>query len=452
MMSKINYLISSLIVAFLLITTTNAQEVKKFSLKEAQIYALENNYTVKNTSTDVEIAKKRVKENLALGLPQVSAGASYTNNIELPTMLIPGQFFGIDSVEFLPIQFGTEHNAAWNASVSQLIFSGQYIVGLMASQAYVDLIEASQEKSEIETKYLISKLYYPVIILQENKVFFDSTLINLKKMLYESEEYYKNGFIEDTDLDQLQLLIHNMETTITNINNQVTIATNMLKYQMGLKAADSIILTDKLDDLMDEVNREYLLNSPFDYNNHIDYKVFKNQERMAVLDLKLKKSEYLPNLSAFYTYQQNAQRNKIDFTASDQPWFTSQILGINLNVPIFSSGNRKFRVQQSQLQLDKLKVSDEQLKQGLSLKIITLKSDFNNSFLIYSNKKLSLGNAEKIYEKNEMKYKEGLVSSLDLSQSYNQYLTSQIDYLGSILDLLNKKTDLEKELTRTTFK
>ncbi len=448
-MSKLNWLISSITIAVFFTSSGYSQEVKKFSLKEAQIYAMENNYTIRNSLIDVEIAKKRVKENLAVGLPQISASASYNNNIELPTMLIPGEFFGVDSIEFIPIQFGTKHNATWNASVSQLIFSGQYIVGLMASRSYVDLIAANQEKSEIDIKYLVAKSYYPVIILQENRLFFDSTLINLKKMLYESEEYYKNGFIEDTDLDQLQLLINNMETTISNINNQLTLATNMLKYQMGLKAADSIVLTDHLDDLMNDVNRTYLLNTKFDYNDHIDYKILQNQERMAVLDLKLKRSEYLPNLSAFYTYQQNAQRDKINFAASDQPWFTSQILGINLNVPIFSSGNRKYKVQQSQLQLDKLKISDEQLKQGLSLKIMTLKSDFTNSYLVYTNKKLSLGNAEKIYDKNELKYKEGLVSSLDLSQSYNQYLTTQIDYLGSILDLLNKKTDLEKELTKT---
>jgi outer membrane protein len=428
-----------------------AQEVKKFSLKEAQQYALENNYSVKNTATDVEIAKKRVKENLAIGLPQINAGASYINNIELPTMLIPAEFFGGEPGQFQEIQFGTQHNGSWNASVNQLIFSGQYIVGVMASQSYVDLITANQEKSQIDIAYLIAKSYYPVIILQENKIFFDSTLINLKKMLYESQEYYKNGFLEETDIDQLQLLISNMETTITNINDQITLATNMLKYQMGLKASDNIVLTDRLDNLMNEVNQDYLLNIAFDYNNHIDYKILKNQERMALLDLKLKKSEYLPSLNAMYNYQQDAQRNSFSFFDPNQTWFTSQMLGVSLNVPIFSSGNRKYKVQQSQLQLSKLKVMDEQLKQGLSLKVMTLKSNFNNAYLIYTNKKMSLGNAEKIYNKNEIKYKEGLASSLDLSQSYNQYLTTQIDYLTSILDLLNKKSDLEKELTRTTF-
>ena len=133
-----------------------AQNIKSFTLKEAQQYAIENNYDIKNAGTDVEIARQRVKENLAIGLPQVNAGAGYTNYIELPTQLIPAEFFGGEPGEFQEIQFGTQHNATWNASLSQLLFSGQYIVGVMASKAYVGLIEGSLQNSEIEIKDLIS--------------------------------------------------------------------------------------------------------------------------------------------------------------------------------------------------------------------------------------------------------------------------------------------------------
>lgn len=428
-----------------------AQDIKSFTLKEAQQYAIENNYDIKNAGTDVEIARQRVKENLAIGLPQVNAGAGYTNYIELPTQLIPAEFFGGEPGEFQEIQFGTQHNATWNASLSQLLFSGQYIVGVMASKAYVGLIEGSLQKSEIEIKDIIAKSYYPVIILQENKKVFDSTLSSLNKMLYETEEYYKSGFLEDTDVDQLKLLISDMETTITNIDNQLEIASNMLKYQMGLKANEEIEVTDKLDDLLADVNRNFLLNSSFDYNNHIDYKLLKDQEKMAVLQLKLKRSEYYPTLSGYYSFQQDAMRNKFNFFNSNDKWFTNQMVGVQLEVPIFSSGNRKYKVQQAKLEIQKIKVIDDQLQQGLSLKVRTVKSEFNNAYLIYLNRKMAVNNAEKIYQKTEIKYREGIANSLELSQTYNQYLTNQIEYLTSILALLNKKSELEKELTKVSY-
>ncbi len=438
------------IILLYLIGSSSAQEIKSFTLKEAQQYAIENNYDVINAGTDVEIARKKVKENLAIGLPQVNASAGYSNYFELPTSLIPAEFMGGNPGEFAELQFGTQHNATWNASISQLLFSGQYIVALMATKAFVDLNETNYQKSEIEIKDIIARSYYPVIILKENKKVFDSTLISLSKMLYETEEYYNAGFLEDTDVDQLKLLIADMQTTITNIDNQLKIAYNMLKYQLGMRADDEIKITDNLDNLLAEVDKEILLNSTFDYNNHIDYKLFKNQEKMALLQLQLDKSEYYPTLSGFYQFQQDAMRNDFNFF-NNEKWYTNQMLGIQLEVPIWSSGNRKYKVQQSKLEMEKLKVRDNQLQQGLSLKVSTVKSEFNNAYLIYLNRKMAVSNAEKIYQKTEIKYREGIANSLDLSQTYNQYLTNQIEYLTSILALLNKKSELEKELTKVSY-
>jgi len=432
------------------ISISYAQEVKSFTLREAQQFAIENNYDVINAGTDVEIARKRVKENLAVGLPQVNASAGYSNYFELPTSLIPAEFVGGNPGEFEELQFGTQHNATWNASISQLLFSGQYIVALMATKAFVDLNETNYQKSEIEIKYIIAQTYYPVIILKENKKVFDSTLNSLNKMLYETEEYYNAGFIEDTDVDQLKLLIADMQTTITNIDNQLKIAYNMLKYQLGMMADDEIEITDNLENLLAEVDKEILMNSSFNFNNHIDYKLLKNQEEMAFLQMKLDQSQYYPTLSGFYQFQQDAMRNDFNFFNNDK-WYTNQMLGIQLDVPIWSSGQRKNKLQQSKLEIEKLKVVDNQLQQGLTLKVSTVKSEFNNAYLIYLNRKMAVGNAEKIYQKTEVKYREGIANSLDLSQTYNQYLTNQIEYLGSILDLLNKKSELEKELTKVNY-
>ncbi|MEZ5084114.1 MAG: TolC family protein [Bacteroidales bacterium] len=428
-----------------------SQEVKKFTLREAQVYALEHNYDVINAITDIEIARKKVKENLAIGLPQIDATAGYTNFIELPTQLIPAEFFGEEPGTFQEIQFGTQHNATWNASLNQLIFSGQYIVGLMASQAYVGLVETSLEKTQIEINNLIATSYYPVIILQENKKVFDSTLVSLNEMLYETDEYFKAGFLEDTDVDQLQLLISNMQTTITNLDNQLQIARNMLKYMMGIPADVEIEVTDKMEDLLASVDREFLLDSPFDYGQHIDFILLKKQEQMAILQLKLNRSEYYPTINGFYTFQQDAMRNEFDFFNSSNSWYTNQMFGVNLSLPIFSSGYRKAKVQQARLELNKLKVQENQLQQGLSLKVRTVKSEFNNAYLVYQNKKNSVKNAEKIYQKTEVKYASGLSTSLELSQTYNQYLNTQIEYLTSILELLNKKAELEKELTKANY-
>jgi len=448
-MNTKNIIIILILLSIFWQTDLSAQEVKMFSLKEAQTYALENSYDVINARTDIEIAHKKVKETTAIGLPQISGSVGYQNNIEIPTQLIPGEFFGGQPGEFAEIQFGTQHNGSYSAQVNQILFNGQYIVGLMASKAYLSLSETGLLKTKIEVNNAIAKAYYPVIILEENKVVFDSTLASMKRMLYETNEYYKSGFLEDLDVDQLELLVSDMETTITNLNSQLELGYAMLKFTMGINANEEIGVTDNYDDLLAEIDREFLLDSPFDYNQNIDYLMLKNEEVIAMLDLKLKKSEYLPNLNAFYNYQGNAMRDDFDFYDFDRKWYSSQMLGFQLDVPIFSSGIRSGRVQQAKLELEKIKVRDNQLQQKLALEVNTARSLFNNAYLVYQNRKKSYGQAEKIYQKTEIKYSSGLSTSLELSQTYNQYLEAQISYLASIQEVLNRKADLDKILTRT---
>lgn len=446
---------------------SEAQEVKKFSLKEAQQYALENNYQIKNAKTDIEIAKQKVKENTAIGLPQINASASYSYFMDIPTTLIPDflspaiisvneNIFGLEPTvevsgepQYFEASFGSPHNATWGASISQLIFSGQYLIGLKAAKAYETLTQSTYMKNEIEITDAVAKAYYPVIIIKENKNYLDSTLTSMKKMLYETEEYYKNGFVEDTDVDQLKLMIADMETALAYLDNRLELATNMLKFMLGLKAQDQIEVTEQLDDLLSSVNREFLVNSNFDFTNNIDYNLLKKSEQLTYLQMRLRKSEYLPTMSAYYQYQQNGLRDQFDFFDFSKNWFPSQVIGVQLDIPIWSSGMRKYKVNQAKMELNKVQVQDIELQQRLNLTVETYRSEFNNAYLIYNNRIKNLDIAKKIYQKTEIKYKEGISTSLDLSTSYNQYLKSEIDYLTSILDLLMKKSDLDKLLTKS---
>lgn len=426
-----------------------SQEVKRFTLKEAQQYAVDNNYQIRNARTDMEIARQKVKENTAIGFPQVSGSVSYNNYLEIPTQLIPGEFFDSTMTDFIEIKFGTQHNATWSATASQLLFSGKYLVGLQAARAYETLTKTAYQKSEIELKAAVAKTYYPVIILRENRIYLDSTLTSMKKMLNETEEYYKSGFVEDTDVDQFQLMIADMETTLANIDNQLNLANNMLKFMLGLQPSDPVELTETLDDLLVSINNDYLLSTGFDFNSNVDYRILKKNEKLNYLQMKLAQTEYYPTVSAFYSYQENAMRDEFDFFDANSKWYPTQIFGVQLDVPIWSSGMRKYKVNQAKLELEKIRVQDTELQQKLSLDLETARSEFSNTYLIYTNRLKNRTIAQKIHQKTEIKYKEGISGSLDLSQSYNQYLNAEISYLASILDLLIKKTDLEKLLTKS---
>ncbi len=446
---KSRFLIYAILI--FLIAGTNkltAQTINRFSLVEAQEYAIEKAYSMQNARTDIKIAKKRVSEITALGLPQINADLSYTNFIDIPTQLIPGEFFGEPAGSFIPVQFGTKHNAMFEASLNQLIFDGSYLVGLKASRAFLSLSETQLLKSEIEVKESIAQAYSLVLVAEESKKIIDSTLITLEKSLYETREIYESGFIEDTDVDQLELLVAELEAAKIRLTRSLELAYNFLKYQMGMEISQVIILTDGLDVLLNMVEPDKLLNTQFDYNSNVDYRMLKNQEQLAHLQVKLEKAAYLPNIVSYLNFQENAQRVVFNFTHADQDWFKTSFFGFQMNIPIFSSGMRSSKVKQAKLKVDKLRVADQQLREGLELELITARADFYNAYLIYENKIKSLDIAKKIYRKTTEKYHEGISSSLDLTQSYNQFLDTESQYIESIRQLLGAKIKLNKILTK----
>jgi outer membrane protein TolC len=266
----------------------------------------------------------------------------------------------------------------------------------------------------------------------------------MQEMLYETRVTYEAGFAEETDVDQLQLIVSDLEANMILTETQVDIAYAYLNFLCGLNIEDNVVVTDKLEDLLQQINYSALLNDPFNYENNIDYRLLMTQREIAQLQLKLEKSEYLPSLSAFLNIATQAQRSSFDFFETNQKWYGSSFWGVEMSIPIWSSGIRSARVQQARINLDKLKIADKQLRTGLAIQVRTAQSEFNNAFLVMQNKTLSMNTAEKILRITSEKYKEGISTSLDLLQANNQFLTNTSDYIMSMQEVLIKKLALEK--------
>jgi outer membrane protein len=436
-----------LVSEFVLSHQSQAQNPLEFSLKQAQEYAYDNNYDLKNSAYDIQIAQKQVRQNTAIGLPQVNGGVDYVEYFMLPTSLIPGEFIGEPGTE-IPIQFGSRYNMTLRGRADQLVYSGQYLVGLQTARAYLETQRQINKRAKINVRDSVEGSYIVVLMFQEQAKILDSTYKVISQMVRELTETSKLGLVEDIEVDQLELNKSDLEARLINVSNQIDISTARLKYIMGLKENQRIRLTDSLTGFINTLGREFLLQQKFDYNDNINYTVFKKQEYLVSMQYKLSKTPYQPTLSAFMSFTDNAQRNVWNFFESGQPWYKSLNWGMTLNIPIWSSGSRKYAVDQAYLQLQKMKVNDEKLKTGLELQVASVRNDFNNAYLLFLNKQKGLEVAIKIYKKTISKYKEGVASSTDLNQKYNQFLQSEGDYLLSMFNVINLKIQLNKLLEK----
>ncbi len=417
---------------------------QEFTLKEAQDYAVLHNFQAKNAVIDIALADKKIRETLSQGLPQAEASVGYTNFINLATQLIPAEFFGGQAGDYIEVQFGTRNNASVQAQLSQLIYSGSYFVGLKMSKVAREMTTLQTEQVQQDVRHAIATSYILCLVAERNRDLMNETITTMEASLKDSKALYESGFMEETDVDKLQLLLADLKTNRLNAENQLRNAYSLLKFNMGMTFSDEIKLTDNLDMLLLATDPEGLISQPFEPKNTINYKLIDAQQNLSKLQVKLAKSEYQPVVSAFLSQTENAQRNEFDFFDFDKKWFATSIFGVNVGIPIFSSGRRYYRVQQANLNYEKSVNTKRQVNESIALGVLTARNNFEVSVETFRNKRENYDLARKIYSKDQIRFKSGVASTTDLNQTYNQLLQAQGTYLGSIMDLFNKKFELQK--------
>lgn len=419
----------------------DSTDIHRLSLDDATAYAVEHNYQNQNSKIDIEIAKKQIWETTAIGLPQIEATGDYQNMIQIPSQIMPGEFNMDNPGEPFPVQFGQQHSLSGTITATQLIFSGEYIVGLQASRIFLELSKQGYSKSTKTIKEMVTKSYYLTLVAEESKKILEETNRNFENLLKDIEESHRLGFVEDIDVDQLRLTKQNNDNTIISINNQIDLAQRLLKFQLGINFQDSLVLVDSLDGFVENLDFEEILYKEFDLEKNIDYKLMKTQEGLAMLNLKREKSTHLPQLAAFFSHSQASYSNEFSNIGND--WYPSTIIGLQLKIPLFSSGSRRSKVQQKRMELDKTRNKKLELEQNLKLQVEQARTDFINAKNTYLNQKSSMELSKKINTKTEIKYKKGMASSNDLMITQNQYLGALNNYYQALNRLLDARATLE---------
>lgn len=472
-MSLLTRLIVVAVLAVLSLSPHKAfsQTTGAYTLKQAQDYAIKNNYRVKSSILDKEIARHTVRAFKSIGFPFIAANGSFQHFIDIPTSVVPGDAFGFpdwftDWVtntsqttgvspnipqttgnEVTELQFGSKYNSSGGISANQMIFDVSYLSGLKAAKTYASLSMQAVTKTELEIKVIVAQSYFSALAAAESIEIFEANKKNIDKTLGETKAMYEAGFVEEMDVEQLQLLASNLNIMLNNARNQAEISLKLLKFQMGLDVGQPIELSDNLSILVDAVEAN-IPSTEFSLQNHIDYQLAETQVTLMELNTKVEKSKFYPKLSGFFNYSQNAFRNDFDFFSGGK-WYPTTLWGLNLSFPLFSGFGQSSVLQQAKLEHQKAEIQKEQVSQSLTLQEQSARAEYTTALESYQNQKKSLALAKTIQQKTSSKFKEGLASSMELTQAENQYFSVQGNYIQSIFKLLNAKAKLDKALNKT---
>ena len=414
-----------------------------FTLKQAVAYTLQNNVSIANADLSITDADQLIKETMSIGMPKLNAGINYQRFIDIPTSLVPAEFFGGNPGEFAEVQFGTNHTLNASLDFNVLAFDGTFLVGLQASRLFKEYTGIQKLQVEQELKTNVTKAYLGTLVVKENQAILEKNITNLEKTLNETKALYKEGFVEQLDVDRLELSLQNLKTELDNLARQEDIVKNALKFAMGYPVTEELVIEDNIEGLLAS-GFTATLDEKLDLNNRAEIKVVDKGLELNDMDVKQYKAGYLPSVVVFASYQQSLQTNEL--FKSPYNWFPTTVAGLQINVPIFDGFEKRSKIQRAEISKRKAQNQRKELVQALNLNVENAKIAYRNAAEQLESQKRNLALAERIYKTTQIKYSEGVGSSIEVTQAEQSLYQTQGNYINALYNLLVAKADLELAL------
>ena len=449
------------------------EKVYSFSLEEAISFAIDSSYATINSRREIAKALKLKWEATAMRLPQIGANISYQNNISQQVSLLPAAAFDnttsvINTVEeffdleangqvtppegYIPVIFGTKQSVNASVTLNQLLFDVSYLFALEGVKSFLTFNENVNEKTNLEVRKQVINAYGNVLVAQELIAITEKNISNLEKNLFEVTKVFENGLTEEQSVQQLEITLLNEKTQLSNAKRSQSISKQLFNLTLGIDVSQKVSLNNTLKELTAKNISLALLDKAFTIEENLDYKIAGNITEQRRIELKLEQGKGMPSINGFINYGTAGFGNQFNFFDGKQSWYQSSAFGINLNVPVFSSGLRSARNQKARISLEQSKTELEETTQRVKLNYKTARSNYQFAIERHENTKKNLALAESIENKNQVKFKEGLATSFDLRQAQTQLYGIQQQYIAAMLDIIKTKAEMETVLNTPKLK
>jgi len=407
-----------------------------FTLKQCIEYGHTNHPSIKVGEYDIAFARNRVKEGVAQYLPQISGSFSLDNNLKLQASVIPAGIFGPDPVE---VRFGTKYMSNAALQAEQKIFDYSLIAGYQGNKPSVRLSETQLDKTREDIAYDIASAYEQVLVSKEQIKLLKVSRDNFKRIMDVGQLQFEKGVMKKTDLDRIRVNYNNIVSQMYVAESAYDVSLNALKVSMGMSASENITIADS-------VSFDYAgasdVQSTFDLNNRLDYRMLEQSIFLQNVQLKRYKAAYAPVISAYGRYGALAQRNEFGELWKNFSDFSS--VGLRVQIPIFDGLYKDAKVKQQKFTMLKEKANLElyKLQFELQYRNARFQLERNRTALVTDRENLQL--AQEVFNQTTLLYEKGAASLTDLLNAETSYNQSRTNYLNSVVNLKLAELDFER--------
>ncbi|MDR9414941.1 MAG: TolC family protein [Gracilimonas sp.] len=444
-------------------------------LKQAIQMALANNTEMKRSLLSVRDADQQIKKAWSNVMPEISASANYTRNLEVPVNFIPAIIFdeNADPDELIPVAFGTDNNWQGGFTVSQTIFNGQAFVGISSSE----LVKAAQSEGMRATAQGIVTqtrfYYYEALVSVERMRLVEAQIERVKKNLEDTRKLAEQGFTDDYAVLQLEVQLSNLEPQLTSSEFDIKQAKQDLLDAMGLPVQLSIELKGSLRDfnihakeakkaeneVLKSVDRQtplVLSNDSLSLQKAMDYRgdlrVLELQNQLQGKQLDAQRSSFLPTVFAQYGLNWTASQSGTPvFFGNEDNRARSQTLTLGVQLPIFQGLSRYADLQRAKIQIKDTRLQQYQAKQTANKEIFIASQNVQEALQTSNALEKAVTQAKRGYERAQIRYQNGVGSQQELNDAELQLRQAEINYAQMVSGYLSAKAQYDQAVGQVPF-
>jgi outer membrane protein len=431
----------------------HAQNDSTMSLQECISYALVHSSSVNNAKLDQYIAKAKVGETRAIGLPQINGELSAVDNPTLKNLFFRGNnnflkgspLYTGNPNDVIVLQNILQLRSSADASVTaNMLISAAYLVGLKTSKTYAELATKNAQKAEIDVIEAVTKAYYLVLVNKVRMISLNANIARLDTVYNQTKKLNSSGFVEKLDVDRLEVRRLNLLTEQQKFENIMSLSTVLLKFQMGMPIEKEINVEGSIESLKVDMQPKQSITTP-NYNQRVEFGLINSQRDMNVQNLKYIKSGYAPSLLAFGTY--GYTRSDIKFlNLFNNQWYNYSMVGLKLSVPIFDSFSKVYKAQQARLEIKKSDNNIDNLKLAIDLQTTQSTINYNNSIKTLEAQTKNIKLAREIARVTKVKYQEGVGSNIELVNAEADLKDAETNYYDAAYQTLVAEVEYQKSI------
>ena len=409
-----------------------AQENKTtgLSLQQCVQMAVKKNINVKTARIDDQKTKYKMDEGFAALFPKVNFNGSLTDNVLLPTTVLPGEFLGKPGT-MIPLQMGSTYSASAVLSISQVLYNQTALTAVKILKKMSSVSGLSVEKASEDVAFDVAKLYALEQTTEEQRKLIDKNISLIERLRDITKITIDNGIGKQIDLDRVNVNLENLYTQQSNTQAAQEQQLNMIKYMLDLPLDQVIMLTDTAE--MQLMKDEPVLQT--DFSNHVTIRLLESQKDLSLLNKKVVTNGYLPtlSLSGQAAYQGLQEKFSTYFkSSSDNKWYPYANFTVTLAVPVFDGFEKRSKSRQANLDIQKAQETLDNTKESFSMNYKNAMNNYVNNKSTVRRQKQNLELAEKVYKETTLKYKEGMAAMSSLLQDEMSLSSAQGGYLTAL--------------------